>query len=302
MTTTTANTIERELRIAARPETVYGFLTDADKMQQWMGRAVTASAHPGGVIRVDYNGFDVMRGQFVECDPGRRVVFTWGWESLDDAMPPGASRVEFTLLPDGDGTLVRMVHSGIAAAAIPNHAQGWDMFLPFLAARAEGRAEGPPAATLSRGEEYGSRLNALLIQLKEAVTATPPERWKNPADGRTANIVAIHTVHHLGLVDFVKAVAAGVRGPQADFAPTDIDAGNAKSAREFANISKEEVIAQIKAQGPKAVDALKAMSDADLAKTQSMRFAGGAELSAAQVIEAALLSDIASHLEAVRSA
>ena len=44
------------------------------------------------------------------------------------------------------------------------------------------------------------------------------------------------------------------------------------------------------------------MSDAELAKTQSMRFAGGAELSAAQVIEMALLHDIADHTDHIRRA
>ena len=125
--------IERELRIAARPETVFGFWTDPAKMARWMGRDVRLDARPGGEYRIDYNGSDVVRGSFVEVEPPTRLVMTWGWEAAGDSTPPGASRVEVTFVPDGDGTILRLRHSGLPADAVEPHAQGWDQFLPGLA-------------------------------------------------------------------------------------------------------------------------------------------------------------------------
>jgi uncharacterized protein YndB with AHSA1/START domain len=97
-----------------------------------MGRSATVEAHPGGTFRVDYNGSDIVRGTFVEVDPPRRLVLTWGWEAPGDPTPPGASRVEVDLVPDGDGTLLTLRHTGLASEAIVGHAEGWDQFLPAL--------------------------------------------------------------------------------------------------------------------------------------------------------------------------
>jgi uncharacterized protein YndB with AHSA1/START domain len=132
-TTAAEGVIERELRIAARPETVFEFWTDPEKLAQWMGRNVRIDPRPGGEYRIDYNGSDIARGTFVELEPPLRLVLTWGWEAPGDPTPPGASRVEVTLVPDGDGTILRLRHSGLVAEAVTGHAEGWDQFLPGLA-------------------------------------------------------------------------------------------------------------------------------------------------------------------------
>ena len=58
-------------------------------------------------------------------------------------MPSGTTTVEFELVPDGDGTLVRLTHRGIPAEDVPIHRAGWDVFVPRLALAAEGGAPGP---------------------------------------------------------------------------------------------------------------------------------------------------------------
>jgi uncharacterized protein YndB with AHSA1/START domain len=135
-----STTIEREVRIAARPEMVFAYFVDEDRMRRWMGRTVALDARAGGALRIDYNGEDIASGTFVEVDPPRRVVFTWGWEAPGDLVPPGASTVEVELLPNGDGTLVRLRHLGLPAESVEGHAVGWDQFLPDLVAAAEGGA------------------------------------------------------------------------------------------------------------------------------------------------------------------
>jgi uncharacterized protein YndB with AHSA1/START domain len=135
METATAaeGTIEREIRIEARPEIVFAFWTDPERMARWMGRDVRLDPRPGGAFRIDYNGTDIARGSFVELDPPRRLVFTWGWEAPGDATPPGGSTVEVTLEAVGSGTLLRLRHSGLAPEVVDGHAVGWDQFLPALA-------------------------------------------------------------------------------------------------------------------------------------------------------------------------
>lgn len=124
--------IERDLTIAARPETVFAYFVDPERIVRWMGTTAELDATPGGIFRIDYNGKDIARGVFLEVDAPRRVVFTWGWEAPGDATPPGASTVEVTLTPDGDGTRVHLRHFGLKAEAVDGHAQGWDQFLPTL--------------------------------------------------------------------------------------------------------------------------------------------------------------------------
>ena len=48
-------------------------------MIQRMGRAAELDPRPGATSRVDINCRDVARGEYVELDRPRRVVFTWGW-------------------------------------------------------------------------------------------------------------------------------------------------------------------------------------------------------------------------------
>jgi uncharacterized protein YndB with AHSA1/START domain len=81
-------------------------------------------------------------GRFVELVPHRRVVFTWGWEG-HPTLPPGSSRVEIDLIPDGIGTLVRLTHRDLPPDEIAKHRSGWDHYLPRLAVAAEGGDPGP---------------------------------------------------------------------------------------------------------------------------------------------------------------
>ena len=131
--------LEREIRIAARPETVFAFFTDPEKMLRWKGIRADIDPQPGGIYRVDIDGQHIARGQYVEVVPHSRVVFTWGWENAGDTPLPGASTVEVTLTADGDGTIVRLRHSGLSAMERASHGEGWDYFLSRLATAAEGR-------------------------------------------------------------------------------------------------------------------------------------------------------------------
>ena len=92
--------VEKTVRVAARPETVFPFFTDPKKMAMWKGTEIDIDPRPGGLYRVNVNGRDVASGKYVEVTPNSKVVFTWGWEGKDQEVPPGASTVEVTLTPN----------------------------------------------------------------------------------------------------------------------------------------------------------------------------------------------------------
>lgn len=137
------DTVTLERRIAARPETVFGFFTDREKWLSWMGVDGVFSFEPGGAYRTRIGGDNVASGRFLEVDPPKRLVFTWGWDEGGMPVPPGSTTVEITLEPTADGTLLRLVHSGLATPeARAAHAKEWVYHLEYLAVRAEG---GQPA-------------------------------------------------------------------------------------------------------------------------------------------------------------
>jgi uncharacterized protein YndB with AHSA1/START domain len=139
MTQQQNDVLERELHIAARPEIVFAFFTDPDKMIRWMGSLATLDARPGGMCRIDINGY-ITRGEYVEIVPYSRVVFTWGWENDGSTPRPGESTVEISLTPNGQGTILRLRHLGLNAEERTNHGLGWDQFLPNLVAVAAAEA------------------------------------------------------------------------------------------------------------------------------------------------------------------
>jgi uncharacterized protein YndB with AHSA1/START domain len=133
----------RSVKINARPETVFALLIDPVRLVRWKGMKATLDPRPGGIYRVSISPEDVVRGEFVEVTPFRRIVFTWGWEGEDKPLPPGATTVEIDLIPDGDGTRLELTHRGLPPPAWALHGQGWDYYLPRLAVVAAGGDPGP---------------------------------------------------------------------------------------------------------------------------------------------------------------
>ena len=138
------NAVTVERLIAARPETVFSFFTDRDKWLSWMGADGTFSFEPGGEYRTRVNGDNVAEGRFIEIDPPKRVVFTWGWADDGMSVPPGSTTVEITLEPVAEGTLLRLVHRDLPSPeASAAHQEGWTHYTDRLATGAAGGDPGP---------------------------------------------------------------------------------------------------------------------------------------------------------------
>ena len=159
MTPPETDLTEHEVRVAARPETVFTYFTDPAKLTQWMGTQATLDPRPGGICRIAFDPsaarvaalageapvsgpVGVMSGEFIEVDPPNHISFSWGWEDEPLQVPPRSSLVEVSLTPDGDETLVRLVHRRLPSAALDFHRAGWEHYLARL-------------ATLGAGEDPG---------------------------------------------------------------------------------------------------------------------------------------------------
>jgi uncharacterized protein YndB with AHSA1/START domain len=134
--------VRRELEIAASPETVWELLVDPVKALRWWGVGAQFDPRPGGEIRVHVIPGSVASGEFVEVDPPRRLVYTWGWEEGGGGaglVPPGSSTVEIELEPSPAGTTLRLTHSGLPTEeSAVSHGDGWDHYLGRLAVTAAG--------------------------------------------------------------------------------------------------------------------------------------------------------------------
>lgn len=135
MTDPDAKVLELTLRIGARPQTVWRYWTDPNRMCDWWGTAAELDPRPGGTCRIDMGEGPTMRGEYVELVPYERIVFTFGWDPTDDApaIAPGSTLVEVTLAPDGADTILTLRHHDIPAAQADEHRSGWSHFLPILA-------------------------------------------------------------------------------------------------------------------------------------------------------------------------
>jgi uncharacterized protein YndB with AHSA1/START domain len=146
--------VRRETQIAAPPATVFAFLTDPEKILNWMGTEATAQPHPGGLYLLKGVGQHarVARGAFREVVPVHRLAYSFGWEG-DHEVPPGSSLIEIDLIERDGGTLLRMTHSGLPnEAQCAGHNRGWAHYLARLTIAAAGGNpgidRGPSAALI----------------------------------------------------------------------------------------------------------------------------------------------------------
>jgi uncharacterized protein YndB with AHSA1/START domain len=139
-----------ELTVAAGADDVFAMFTDPAKLVRWIGIRALLEPRSGGVFRFELIPGEFCSGRYLELVPGRRVVFTWGWESGALPVAPGSTTVEVDLCERDGATHIRLVHRGLDAAMRPMHEEGWLRYLARLAAVAEGREPAPDPATAER--------------------------------------------------------------------------------------------------------------------------------------------------------
>lgn len=118
-------------------ERVYRAWTDPDAVRRWFGirgtiiERVEADVRPGGSYRITIKVPPTMRrahavGTYLEVEPPRRLVYTFGWEKVPIAAGMGNSRVTVEFRELGEGTEVRLTHELLDKARLRAfHRIGW---------------------------------------------------------------------------------------------------------------------------------------------------------------------------------
>jgi uncharacterized protein YndB with AHSA1/START domain len=129
------------VHIAASPETVWSFWTDAERLCEWWGSSAEVTPEPNGIFRVVMSPTGpVMRGSYLELQPFHRLVFSFGWENNapGELLAPGSTTVEIILTPIADDTELVLRHSQMPPTHAEAHTSGWARFvgdrLPIAAA------------------------------------------------------------------------------------------------------------------------------------------------------------------------
>ena len=128
------------VRIGATPADAFPYFVDPALMVQWIGEWADLRPEPGGMFALDFSKTPV-RGEYIEVEPPRRVVFTWGVAGKD-SLPPGSTTVEVVLTADGSDTVVELFHHNLPAEEFDSHLEGWTTMLGRLL-----RFAGPPGPT-----------------------------------------------------------------------------------------------------------------------------------------------------------
>jgi uncharacterized protein YndB with AHSA1/START domain len=120
-------------RFKAAPAKVFAAFTDPEKVKHWMGPGEAKTVRAEGEVRVGGRYRWVMQspdgeehdvgGVYREVIPDEKLVFTWAWKST----PERESVVTVLLKPDGDGTLLTLMHEQFFDEDARNrHQVGWN--------------------------------------------------------------------------------------------------------------------------------------------------------------------------------
>ena len=138
--------LQLEHRFAAPREQVFEAWTNPEVLKRWWRAAPTwetplaeVDLREGGSyrlsMRTDEGEIHTVGGHYTEISPPERLVYTWRWEEGPGPVMAGSedTLVAIDFLEDGEGTLVRLTHTGFASEEIKGmHAHGWESVLANL--------------------------------------------------------------------------------------------------------------------------------------------------------------------------
>jgi len=183
---------DKTIHLPVGADEAFALITDPERLRRWQTVAARVDLRVGGEYRWTVTPGHHAAGTFQEIEPGKRVVFSWGWESGID-LAPGASTVTITLEPDAEGTSLRLVHDGLTPEQATAHAQGWNHYLDRLIAETSTAAGAGPDewSAAPEGIDPLSSADASLAVLLGVL------RKLTPADREKATPCADFTAHEL---------------------------------------------------------------------------------------------------------
>lgn len=125
--------IELAIETSADPALAWAAITRPDRIALWFTEA-SPLGPVGSAYRLDFGEGDVVLGEVLELEPGRRFSHTWAWAESDGGEP---TIVTWTVEPlAAGGSRIRLVHAGWAEAegalARDDHEAYWAGYLDDL--------------------------------------------------------------------------------------------------------------------------------------------------------------------------
>ncbi|MFJ9212013.1 SRPBCC family protein [Streptomyces sp. NPDC102264] len=132
--------LRMERRLPHPPERVWAAITEPAALAQWFPSEVTVDLTPGGAMGFHFPGVSGpgMTGTVTDVDEPRLFAFTWGTDHLS-----------WSVAPDGEGSLLTLVHTFDDLAGAASFASGWHL---CIAALAQLLAGGPVTVGRDTGE------------------------------------------------------------------------------------------------------------------------------------------------------
>jgi uncharacterized protein YndB with AHSA1/START domain len=131
--------IERTVTLTCPSREVWQALTTAEGLSAWFGERATIDLRPGGAATITFAGGMTVDMRVERVEEPTVFAYTWRLPDLPE-HDPRRTYVEFTLEPDGDGTVLRVVETGFAQlpvdtrhATYHSHSDGWTRELAELA-------------------------------------------------------------------------------------------------------------------------------------------------------------------------
>ena len=117
------------------PDEAFALITEPERLRRWQTVSATVDLRAGGAYRWTVTPGHVAAGTYREIEPGRRIVFGWGWEGNPDLVPD-ASTVTVVVEPVDGGSRVTLLHEGLTEQQAELHAEGWEHYFERLEAAA----------------------------------------------------------------------------------------------------------------------------------------------------------------------
>ena len=154
-----------------------------------------------------------------------------------------------------------------------------------------------------RADALADKLERVYADVEQAIESCSDDEWRNAwsDEGWSVGVTAHHVAGaHETILGIVQAVANGQ--PVPSITPEMLDGYNAQHAVEFANTTREDVLALHRPAARATVAAIRGLSDEQLDRTAAIPLIGDAPTSAQQLIEMGLIGHPTGHLESIRAA
>jgi uncharacterized protein (TIGR03086 family) len=113
------------------PDEAFALITQPERLRRWQTVSAYVDLRAGGEYRWNVTPGHYASGTFREVEPGKRVVFGWGWDGSSE-LPADSSTVTITIDAVEGGSQVTLVHEGLNEQQAAMHAEGWDHFFERL--------------------------------------------------------------------------------------------------------------------------------------------------------------------------